>query len=169
MIFSRAEHAIWDFAVVSGVPWGHLYEQNLGEKYIYLAHGPDFVISQYNLNAKNVAADFNNGPKMELLDLKNQAGLGRPHFNCLKVMHSLKMTWSSHHGAAEVNLTRNHEVVVLWNQIRLASMRMQVRSLALFGGLRIWRYCELWCRLQTQLGSGIAMAVAQQLQLRLDP
>ena len=26
-------------------------------------------------------------------------------------------------------------------------------------GLRIWCYCELWCRLQTRLGYGIAVAV----------
>ena len=42
------------------------------------------------------------------------------------------------------NLTRNHEV----------------RSLASLPGLSIWRYLELWCRSQTWLGSGIAVAVA---------
>ena len=31
----------------------------------------------------------------------------------------------------------------------LASMRMQVQSLALLSGLRILRCCELWCRSQT--------------------
>ena len=31
--------------------------------------------------------------------------------------------------------------------------------LASLSGLSIWRYCELWCRLQTQLGSHIAVAV----------
>ena len=38
-------------------------------------------------------------------------------------------------------------------------MRTQVRSLALLGGLRIQRYCELWCRSQTwlRLASGVAM------------
>ena len=36
---------------------------------------------------------------------------------------------------------------------------MQVQSLALFSGLRIWCYCELWCRLQMQLESGMAVAV----------
>ena len=44
------------------------------------------------------------------------------------------------------NLTRNHEVAV--------------RALALLSGLRI-RHCrELWFRLQTRLGSRIAVAVA---------
>ena len=40
-------------------------------------------------------------------------------------------------------------------------MRMQVQSLASLSGLRIWSCRELWCRLQMQLGSGIAVAVAQ--------
>ena len=44
-------------------------------------------------------------------------------------------------------------------QIWLASMRTQFRSLASLSGLRIQRCCELWCRLQTQLRSGIAVAV----------
>ena len=38
-------------------------------------------------------------------------------------------------------------------------MRMQIQSLALLSGLRIRRCCELWCRLQVQVGSGIAVAV----------
>ena len=33
-------------------------------------------------------------------------------------------------------------------QIGLVSMRMQVQSLALLGGLRIQHCRELWCRLQ---------------------
>ena len=44
--------------------------------------------------------------------------------------------------------------------IELASMRTQVQSLALLSGLRIWHCCELWCRLQMWLGSGVAVAVA---------
>ena len=42
-------------------------------------------------------------------------------------------------------------VVAWWQQTQLVSMRMQVRSLALFSGLRIQCCCELWCRLQIQL------------------
>ena len=30
----------------------------------------------------------------------------------------------------------------------------------LLSGLRIWHSCDLWCRSKTQLGSGVAMAVA---------
>ena len=48
-------------------------------------------------------------------------------------------------------------------QIRLGTMRLQVRFLPSISGLRI-RHCqELWCRSQMQLGSGVdvAMTVAQ--------
>ena len=40
-------------------------------------------------------------------------------------------------------------------------MGMQVRSLASLSGLRILHCHELWCRSQVQLGSGVAVAVAQ--------
>lgn len=40
-------------------------------------------------------------------------------------------------------------------------MRTQVRFLALHHGLRIWRCGELWCRWQTQLGPGVAVAVVE--------
>ena len=40
-------------------------------------------------------------------------------------------------------------------------MRLQVRSLASLSGLRIQHYHKLWCRLQTQLRSGVAVVVAQ--------
>ena len=39
-------------------------------------------------------------------------------------------------------------------------MRLRVRSLALLSGLRIWHCHELWCRLQTRLGSCVAVAQA---------
>ena len=48
-------------------------------------------------------------------------------------------------GAAETNLARNHEIAGL--------------ILASLSGLRIWGCCKLWCRLQTQLGSHVAVAV----------
>ena len=51
-------------------------------------------------------------------------------------------------------------VAVQWEQIRLGTMRLWVRSLALLRGVRIQRCRELWCRLQMRLGSGIAVAVA---------
>ena len=40
-------------------------------------------------------------------------------------------------------------------------MRLQVRSLALLSGLTIRCFRELWCRLQTWLGSHVAVALAQ--------
>ena len=46
-------------------------------------------------------------------------------------------------------------------QIRLGSMRLHVRSLASVSGLGIRRCRELGCRLQTRLGSGVAVAVVQ--------
>ena len=60
---------------------------------------------------------------------------------------------------------RNYEflgvpVVAQW-LTNLRSMRVRVRSLALFSGLRIQSCHELWYRSQTQLGSCIAVAVAQ--------
>ena len=41
------------------------------------------------------------------------------------------------------------------------SLRIRVQSLALLSGLRIWSYHKLWCRWQTRLGSGIAVAVVE--------
>ena len=45
-------------------------------------------------------------------------------------------------------------------RIQLGTMRLRVQSLASLSGLRIRGCRELWCRLQTQLGSRVAMAVA---------
>ena len=49
-------------------------------------------------------------------------------------------------------------VVAQWKGIQLGTMRLQVRSLTLFSGLRIWRCCDLSCRSQTRLVSGTAVA-----------
>ena len=50
-------------------------------------------------------------------------------------------------------------------------MGMQVRSLALLSGLRIWCCCELWCRLQTwaQILRCCGCGVGQRLQLWFTP
>ena len=45
-------------------------------------------------------------------------------------------------------------------QIRLGTMRLWDGSLALLSGLRIQGCHELWCRSQTRLGSGVAVAAA---------
>ena len=56
----------------------------------------------------------------------------------------------------------NHRVPVMVQQKRtLGTMRLQVRSLDSISGSRIWRCCELWCRLHMQLGSVIAVAVVE--------
>ena len=52
-------------------------------------------------------------------------------------------------------------VVAQRKRIQLASMRMQVRSLILLSGLRIWCCSELWCRSKTWLGSCISVAVVE--------
>ena len=46
-------------------------------------------------------------------------------------------------------------------QIRLGTMRLWVPSLASLNGLGIQCCHKLWCRSQTQLGSGIAVALEQ--------
>ena len=51
-------------------------------------------------------------------------------------------------------------IVAQQKQIRLGTMRFRVQFLALLSALRIRRCGELWCRWQTWLGSGIAVAVA---------
>ena len=51
-------------------------------------------------------------------------------------------------------------VMAQWKQTWLVSMRMQVLFSASLRGLRIWHCHEQQCRLQTKLGSGIAVAVA---------
>ena len=51
-------------------------------------------------------------------------------------------------------------IVAQQKGIRLVSTRIQVRSLPSLSGSGIQHCRELWCRLQTQLGSRIAVAVA---------
>ena len=54
---------------------------------------------------------------------------------------------SSHRGAAEMNLSRNHEVA------------SSIPGLTQLSGLRIWHCHELWCRSQMWPGSCVAVAV----------
>ena len=44
-------------------------------------------------------------------------------------------------------------------RIHPGNMRLQVQSLASLSGLGNQHSCELWCRSQTGLGSGVAVAV----------
>ena len=50
-------------------------------------------------------------------------------------------------------------IVVQRKRMQLGTMRLRVQFLAWLSGLRTWRRHELWCRLQTWLGSGVAVAV----------
>ena len=50
-------------------------------------------------------------------------------------------------------------VVAQWKRIKLGTMRLQVRPLVLLSGLRIQPCHDLWCRSQTRLGYGVAVAV----------
>ena len=43
---------------------------------------------------------------------------------------------------------------------QLVPMSMWLPSLAPLSGLRGWGCCEMWCRLQTWLGSAVAVVVA---------
>ena len=54
----------------------------------------------------------------------------------------------------------SHPITAQWKRLQLGTLRLRVRPLASLRGLRIQRYCELWCRLQMWLGFGIAVAVA---------
>ena len=58
------------------------------------------------------------------------------------------------------NLTEGVHNMVFWKQIHLGTMRFRVQSRACLHGLRIWHCRELWCRLQRQLESDVAVAVA---------
>ena len=60
-----------------------------------------------------------------------------------RTMRTIKLK-SSHGGTVETNPTRNHEVV---------------GSTPSLSGVRIRGCCELWCRLQMRLRSGMAAAV----------
>ena len=72
---------------------------------------------------------------------KNSKGLsGTPCFT-----NARSKSGSSRHGSAETNLTRNHEV-----EGSIQGLSQWVKNLAL-----LW----LWCRSQTQLRSGVAVAV----------
>ena len=55
---------------------------------------------------------------------------------------------------------RGVPIVAQWKQIRLGTMRLHVLFLASLIGLKIWHCHELWCLLQMQLRSFIAVALA---------
>ena len=76
-----------------------------------------------------------------------------------------KLSLLGHHHTDTKTRQRYHKkevpIVAQWEKKNLqVYIRMQVQSLALLRGLRIPNCCELWCRSQTRLGSGVAVAVA---------
>ena len=63
-----------------------------------------------------------------------------------------------------LRVLRLHPEFPSWHsgsRTRLGTMRLRVRFLALLRGLRIWCCRELWCGLQTRLGSCVAVALVQ--------
>ena len=85
-----------------------------------------------------------------------------PHAKVLKSCHSL---FPQGHC-----FRKTTQEFPLWlSRIRtlLVSIRMQIWSLALLSGLRIWHSCKPRCRSQLQLGSGVAVALGSQLQFDL--
>ena len=71
-------------------------------------------------------------------------------------------------GIVQTTVTNNDKVhkglgvptIAQQKQIRIGTMRLQDRSLALLSGLRIQCCHELWCRSQMWLGSDVAVAMA---------
>ena len=59
----------------------------------------------------------------------------------------------------KVTVAEGAPVVSQQKQIQLVSMRMRVQSLASLSELRIRCCRELWCRLEMQLGSQVAVAL----------
>ena len=56
-----------------------------------------------------------------------------------------------------LNKIQGIPAVAQWKRIWLGTMRLRVWFLAWLSGLRSWCCHELWCRLQTQLASGVAV------------
>ena len=93
---------------------------------------------------------------------------------CLNLHHSSQQRWIPDPLSKAGDRTRNLMVpsqihfhcaseFPLWLsglRTQLVSMRTQAQSLASVSGLRIWHSCELRCRLQMQLRSCVAVALA---------
>ena len=56
---------------------------------------------------------------------------------------------------------KKKRVLIVAQQVKDPVLRMWVRSLAWLSALRIQHCHEMWCRLQSRLGSQVAMALAE--------
>ena len=84
---------------------------------------------------------------------------GQTHIDQLKTRRGLILRKRQVHGQLSETLEQGVPIAAQWKSTQLVSMRMQVQSLALLSGLRIWHCHEWWCRSQTRLRSDIAVAV----------
>ena len=75
------------------------------------------------------------------------------NLGCLKFLH-----WACIDFTLKI-ITSRDPFVAQRKWIWLGIMKLRVQSLPLLSGLRIQHCCELWCRSQARLGSGVAVAV----------
>ena len=78
------------------------------------------------------------------------------HYNTYKILFFKLCPSSSANWTKTKKEYRGVPIVTQW----LRTMRLQVQSVPLLSGLTIRHYRELWCRLQTWLGSRVAVALA---------
>ena len=86
------------------------------------------------------------------------SGITRGYGSCLK--KQCKLWWGINKAVLKIIFKIGVPIMAQHKQIRLEPMRLQILSQALLSGLRIWHCHELWCRSQTWLRSGVAVAVA---------
>ena len=93
-----------------------------------------------------------------MLQTEDTAYAKAPRLGLFKEQTEVSVGWSIRGRGCKMK-REGVPIVAQRKQIRLGTMGLQVLSLALLSGLRI-RHChELWCRSQTRLRSGIALAL----------
>ena len=78
----------------------------------------------------------------------------------VKVGHFAVQQKLTEHWKSTIRKFLGVPVMAQQKQIQLGTMRLRVGSLASRSGLGIRRCCELWCKSQVRLRSGVAMALA---------
>ena len=104
--------------------------------------------SIYNLQICKIQINF----KIFWIDNGEQVVFSYCHLYCYIAKISIHDLWLK-------NSTAGVTVVAQWLTNPIGTMRFRVRSRALLSGLRIRHWCELWCRVQTRLGSHVAVAL----------